>query len=141
MDRVIALELEILGSHGMAAHAYPPMLEAVRADVLRPDDVHPSAGRRARGTGGDGRGVRSRGDGDPARYVTRPSPPAPAAPGRGQGFSTRADDGSVTGLRDPGIDARSAGARGGASRAMTGHSTKRYSAQATSALSTTIRAA
>ncbi|GAA0449976.1 hypothetical protein GCM10010361_12550 [Streptomyces olivaceiscleroticus] len=37
MDRVIALELEILGSHGMAAHAYPPMLEAVRAGVLRPD--------------------------------------------------------------------------------------------------------
>jgi threonine dehydrogenase-like Zn-dependent dehydrogenase len=37
MARVIALELEILGSHGMAAHTYPPMLEAVRAGALRPD--------------------------------------------------------------------------------------------------------
>ncbi|MFI5549810.1 zinc-dependent alcohol dehydrogenase family protein [Streptomyces sp. NPDC051738] len=37
MARAIALELEILGSHGMAAHTYPPMLELVRAGVLRPD--------------------------------------------------------------------------------------------------------
>ncbi|MEU3276121.1 zinc-dependent alcohol dehydrogenase family protein [Streptomyces antibioticus] len=37
MARVVALELEILGSHGMAAHAYPAMLEAVRSGVLRPD--------------------------------------------------------------------------------------------------------
>ncbi|MFE4700426.1 zinc-dependent alcohol dehydrogenase family protein [Streptomyces sp. NPDC056738] len=37
MARVIALELELLGSHGMAAHAYPPLLELVRAGVLRPD--------------------------------------------------------------------------------------------------------
>jgi alcohol dehydrogenase len=37
MERVIGWELEILGSHGMAAHAYPPMLELVRAGVLRPD--------------------------------------------------------------------------------------------------------
>ncbi|MEV7342997.1 zinc-dependent alcohol dehydrogenase family protein [Streptomyces sp. NPDC093544] len=37
MSRVIGLELELLGSHGMAAHAYPPMLELVRAGVLRPD--------------------------------------------------------------------------------------------------------
>ncbi|MEU6606639.1 zinc-dependent alcohol dehydrogenase family protein [Streptomyces shenzhenensis] len=37
MARVIALELEILGSHGMAAHTYQPMLELVRAGVLRPD--------------------------------------------------------------------------------------------------------
>ncbi|MFF3888466.1 zinc-dependent alcohol dehydrogenase family protein [Streptomyces sp. NPDC001914] len=37
MARVIALELELLGSHGMAAHAYPPLLEMVRAGVLRPD--------------------------------------------------------------------------------------------------------
>ncbi|MFE1752833.1 zinc-dependent alcohol dehydrogenase family protein [Streptomyces anandii] len=37
MARAIALELELLGSHGMAAHAYPPMLELVRAGVLRPD--------------------------------------------------------------------------------------------------------
>ncbi|WP_371549032.1 zinc-dependent alcohol dehydrogenase family protein [Streptomyces sp. NBC_00554] len=37
MARVIGLELELLGSHGMAAHAYPGMLELVRAGVLRPD--------------------------------------------------------------------------------------------------------
>ncbi|MER5430631.1 zinc-dependent alcohol dehydrogenase family protein [Streptomyces sp. NPDC002588] len=37
MARAIALELEILGSHGMAAHTYPAMLEAVRAGRLRPD--------------------------------------------------------------------------------------------------------
>ncbi|WP_405736857.1 zinc-dependent alcohol dehydrogenase family protein [Streptomyces sp. NBC_00028] len=37
MARAIALELEILGSHGMAAHTYPGMLALVRAGVLRPD--------------------------------------------------------------------------------------------------------
>ncbi|WP_230195667.1 zinc-dependent alcohol dehydrogenase family protein [Streptomyces coriariae] len=37
LARAIALELEILGSHGMAAHTYPKMLELVRAGVLRPD--------------------------------------------------------------------------------------------------------
>ncbi|MFE9703794.1 zinc-dependent alcohol dehydrogenase family protein [Streptomyces sp. NPDC005930] len=37
MGRAVALELELLGSHGMAAHTYPPMLELVRAGVLRPD--------------------------------------------------------------------------------------------------------
>ncbi|WP_329547503.1 zinc-dependent alcohol dehydrogenase family protein [Streptomyces sp. NBC_01356] len=37
MARVIGLELELLGSHGMAAHSYPGMLELVRAGVLRPD--------------------------------------------------------------------------------------------------------
>ncbi|MDX3067426.1 zinc-binding dehydrogenase, partial [Streptomyces sp. ND04-05B] len=37
MARAVALELELLGSHGMAAHAYPKMLELVRAGVLRPD--------------------------------------------------------------------------------------------------------
>ncbi|WP_182905832.1 zinc-dependent alcohol dehydrogenase family protein [Microbispora sp. H13382] len=37
MGRVIAHELEIVGSHGMAAHAYPPMLELIAAGVLRPD--------------------------------------------------------------------------------------------------------
>ncbi|MER7465831.1 alcohol dehydrogenase catalytic domain-containing protein [Streptomyces sp. NPDC097981] len=37
MERVIAWELEILGSHGMAAHAYPPMMELVRSGALRPD--------------------------------------------------------------------------------------------------------
>ncbi|MFC3577669.1 zinc-dependent alcohol dehydrogenase family protein [Streptomyces yaanensis] len=37
MSRAVALELEILGSHGMAAHAYPPMLELVRSGTLQPD--------------------------------------------------------------------------------------------------------
>ncbi|MGW5613931.1 zinc-dependent alcohol dehydrogenase family protein [Streptomyces sp. NPDC003877] len=37
MARAIALELELLGSHGMPAHGYPPMLELVRGGVLRPD--------------------------------------------------------------------------------------------------------
>ncbi|MGW2558989.1 zinc-dependent alcohol dehydrogenase family protein [Streptomyces sp. NPDC001514] len=37
MGRLIGLELEILGSHGMAAHAYGPMLEMVRSGALRPD--------------------------------------------------------------------------------------------------------
>jgi D-arabinose 1-dehydrogenase-like Zn-dependent alcohol dehydrogenase len=37
MSRVIAYELEILGSHGMAAHAYPEMLAMVSAGRLRPD--------------------------------------------------------------------------------------------------------
>ncbi|MFJ6984079.1 MULTISPECIES: zinc-dependent alcohol dehydrogenase family protein [unclassified Streptomyces] len=36
LARAIALELEILGSHGMAAHTYPPMLDLVSAGVLRP---------------------------------------------------------------------------------------------------------
>ncbi len=37
MDLVISRELEILGSHGMAAHEYPAMLDAVAAGRLRPD--------------------------------------------------------------------------------------------------------
>jgi alcohol dehydrogenase len=37
MARVIAYELEILGSHGMAAHAYPEMLALVADQRLRPD--------------------------------------------------------------------------------------------------------
>jgi D-arabinose 1-dehydrogenase-like Zn-dependent alcohol dehydrogenase len=36
MDLVIARELELLGSHGMAAHAYPEMLALVQAGRLRP---------------------------------------------------------------------------------------------------------
>ena len=37
MERVVALELEVLGSHGMAAHAFPALLELVSAGRLRPD--------------------------------------------------------------------------------------------------------
>ncbi len=39
MDRVISQELSLLGSHGMAAHAYPPMLEMIRAGLLQPDQL------------------------------------------------------------------------------------------------------
>ncbi|MED7923069.1 zinc-dependent alcohol dehydrogenase family protein [Nonomuraea wenchangensis] len=39
MDRVIGQELRLLGSHGMAAHAYPRMLELIRAGVLHPDQL------------------------------------------------------------------------------------------------------
>ncbi|MET9111284.1 zinc-dependent alcohol dehydrogenase family protein [Streptomyces zhihengii] len=37
MAPVVALELEILGSHGMAAHDYPAMLAMVASGALRPD--------------------------------------------------------------------------------------------------------
>lgn len=37
MSRVIALELELLGSHGMAAHDYPGLLALVESGRLRPD--------------------------------------------------------------------------------------------------------
>jgi len=37
MDRVVARELAVLGSHGLAAHAYRPLLDLVTAGRLRPD--------------------------------------------------------------------------------------------------------
>lgn len=37
MDRVIAWELELYGSHGMAAHEYPAMLTAIADGRLSPD--------------------------------------------------------------------------------------------------------
>lgn len=43
MDRVLAWELEICGSHGMQAHRYPEMLEMIRTGRLRPDRL---VGRR-----------------------------------------------------------------------------------------------
>ena len=39
MDAVIAGELEILGSHGMAAHEYPDMLGAVASEAFRPIEL------------------------------------------------------------------------------------------------------
>ena len=36
MDRVIAWELDVLGSHGMAAADYPAMLAMITAGDLRP---------------------------------------------------------------------------------------------------------
>ncbi|MER8913365.1 zinc-dependent alcohol dehydrogenase family protein [Mesorhizobium sp. M0761] len=37
MDKVIAFELEILGSHGMQAYRYPAMMEMIRTDKLKPE--------------------------------------------------------------------------------------------------------
>ena len=37
MDVVVAHELTIQGSHGMAARDYPPMLDLVASGELRPD--------------------------------------------------------------------------------------------------------
>ena len=37
MDRVLAYELEIVGSHGLAAHRYGPMMAMIQAGTLRPD--------------------------------------------------------------------------------------------------------
>jgi hypothetical protein len=39
MDRVVALELELLGSHGMAAHDFPELLALVAAGRLRPQEL------------------------------------------------------------------------------------------------------
>jgi alcohol dehydrogenase len=39
MDRVIGWELDLLGSHGMAAADYPPMLALIAAGALRPQDL------------------------------------------------------------------------------------------------------
>ena len=37
MELVVARELQLRGSHGLAAHAYPELLDLVRAGRLRPD--------------------------------------------------------------------------------------------------------
>jgi alcohol dehydrogenase len=39
MDRVIAWELELYGSHGMAAHEYPAMLARIASGELRPEQL------------------------------------------------------------------------------------------------------
>ncbi len=39
MDRVIAFELEIKGSHGMQAHRYPEMLRMIEHGVLKPEKL------------------------------------------------------------------------------------------------------
>jgi len=39
MDRVIAYELEIKGSHGMQAHRYPEMLRMIGAGMLKPEKL------------------------------------------------------------------------------------------------------
>ena len=37
MERVVASELELLGSHGLAAHAYPALLDLIGSGRLRPE--------------------------------------------------------------------------------------------------------
>ncbi len=39
MDKVIANELEILGSHGMQAYRYPAMLEMIQTGNLVPEKL------------------------------------------------------------------------------------------------------
>jgi alcohol dehydrogenase len=39
MGQVIAKELEILGSHGMQAHRYPPLLDMIRSGKLDPEKM------------------------------------------------------------------------------------------------------
>jgi alcohol dehydrogenase len=39
MDKVVAEELEILGSHGMQTHKYPEMLEMIRSGRLQPEKL------------------------------------------------------------------------------------------------------
>jgi alcohol dehydrogenase len=39
MDKIIANELEIVGSHGMQAHKYPVMLEMIQAGKLSPEKL------------------------------------------------------------------------------------------------------
>jgi alcohol dehydrogenase len=39
LDRVLAWELDVLGSHGMAAADYPEMLDFVERGVLRPEEL------------------------------------------------------------------------------------------------------
>ena len=56
MERVVALELEVLGSHGMAAHAFPALLELVAAGRLRPDLLVTREVGARRGGGGARRG-------------------------------------------------------------------------------------
>jgi alcohol dehydrogenase len=58
MNQVIAKELELLGSHGMQAHAYPPMLKMIVAGTLQPsrligETVSLEAGAQALTTMGD----------------------------------------------------------------------------------------
>ncbi len=50
MDRVVAQELVIYGSHGMAAHDYPGLL-----DLVRSGRVEPAAPRGTSGRPGGGR--------------------------------------------------------------------------------------
>jgi alcohol dehydrogenase len=39
MDKVLADELEIIGSHGMQAYRYPAMMEMIRTGKLHPEKL------------------------------------------------------------------------------------------------------
>lgn len=39
MNRVLAYELVVSGSPGMAAHAYPAMMDMAAPGILRPDPL------------------------------------------------------------------------------------------------------
>ena len=89
MARVIAEELEIHGSHGMAARDYPAMLELVATGALRPErligaviglDGAPAAMAAMGGPGADG--ITVIGPAVPCRrrsYDQRPLPPGSRA--------------------------------------------------------------
>ena len=48
MDKVVANELEILGSHGIQAHRYGAILDLILAGKLRPGQADPQAGESGR---------------------------------------------------------------------------------------------
>ena len=63
LDRILAWELDVLGSHGMAAADYPGMLDLVARGKLRPQDLprrdrHARGGRRTASAAGSGHGER-----------------------------------------------------------------------------------
>ena len=77
MDRVIGSELELLGSHGMAAHAYPEMLALITGGGLTrpgwsPGD-HPRRGPGRTVHHGQGNGGRDPPDRARAHRATRPA--------------------------------------------------------------------
>ena len=39
MDKVLANELEIIGSHGMQAHRYPEMMNMIKSSLLQPEKL------------------------------------------------------------------------------------------------------
>ena len=39
MDKILADELEIIGSHGMQAYKYPDMLEMIKSGKLQPEKL------------------------------------------------------------------------------------------------------
>jgi D-arabinose 1-dehydrogenase-like Zn-dependent alcohol dehydrogenase len=75
MDLVIGRELELLGSHGMAASAYPELLALVEAGRLRPGDLV----TREIGLDAVPAALAAMGEGSPGVTVIRPAEPGAAA--------------------------------------------------------------